>query len=158
MRNLILTTLTTALLAAAVPSYAFTAVDSVEREVIVQLPDGTEQVTREAADLVTPGERVVYSINFLNDDAAPATDLVLTLPVPAEIKFMEGTASEDQAIPVYSADGGKSFSSREQLRVRNSDGTLVAASSDDITHVRWSVPGPVAVGESGNLSFKGVLR
>ncbi len=158
MRNLILTTLTIACLAAALPSYALTASQTVQKEVVVQLPDGTETVSREAADLVTPGERVVYTLNFTNDDAQPATDLVLTMPIPGEIKFMEGTASNNNMTPEYSADGGKNFSSREQLKIRDIDGSLITASSSDITHIRWTVPGPLAVGETGNLYFKGVLR
>lgn len=158
MRNLILTSITTALLAVAAPSYALTASQTVEKEVVVQMPDGAEKISRESAELVVPGERVVYTLNFTNDDAQPATDLVLTMPVPTEIEFMEGTASTNNMTPVYSADGGKSFSSREQLRVRDIDGTLSPASSSDITHIRWTVPGPLAVGETGNLSFKGVLR
>jgi len=158
MRNLITATFTTALLAMAVPTYALSASQTVEKEVVVQMPDGTESVSRVAADMVTPGERVVYTLNFTNDDARPATDLVLTMPVPQEVRFMEGSASNTNMAPVYSADGGNNFSSREQLRIRDSDGVLQAASSGDITHIRWTVPGPLAIGETGNLSFKGILR
>lgn len=158
MRNLILTTLTTAMLAFAGQSYALSASQTVEREVIVQMPDGTESVKREAADMVTPGERIVYTLSFTNDDAQPATDLVLTMPVPDEVRFMEGTASSNNMTPVFSADGGKNFSSRAQLKVRDNDGMLKTASSGEITHIRWTVPGPLAVGETGSLSFKGILR
>lgn len=158
MRNLITATLTTALFAIAAPTYALTASQTVEKEIVVQMPDGSESVSRVAAEMVTPGERVVYTLNFTNDDAQPATDLVLTMPVPQEVRFMEGSASTNNMTPVYSADGGKSFTSREQLRVRDSDGVLQAASSGDITHIRWTVPGPLAIGETGNLSFKGILR
>lgn len=158
MRKLILSTVTTAMLAIAAPTYALSASQTVEREVVVQMPDGTETVSREAADMVTPGERIVYTLSFTNDDAQPATDLVLTMPVPDEIRFMEGTASNDNMTPVYSADGGKSFTTRAQLKIRDSDGMLQTASSGDITHIRWTVPGPLAVGDTGSLSFKGILR
>lgn len=158
MRKLILSTVTTALLAVAAPSYALSASQTVEREVVVQMPDGTETVSREAADMVTPGERIVYTLSFTNDDAQPATDLVLTMPVPDEVRFMEGTASNTNMTPVYSADGGKNFTSRAQLRVRDNDGNPQTASSGDITHIRWTVPGPLAVGDTGSLSFKGILR
>jgi len=158
MRHLFLGTLTAALLATGSQSYALTASQTVEKEIVVQQPDGTEMVLREAADMVTPGERVVYTLNFTNDDAQPATDLVLTMPIPQEVRFMEGTASETNMTPVFSADGGNNFSTRDQVRIRNSDGDLIRASSGDITHIRWTVPGPIAVGETGNLSFKGILR
>ena len=124
MRNLILTSITTALLAVAAPSYALTASQTVEKEVVVQMPDGTEKISRESAELVVPGERVVYTLNFTNDDAQPATDLVLTMPIPTEIKFMEGSASNNNMTPVYSADGGKNFLPREELRVRGGNGAL----------------------------------
>lgn len=137
---------------------ALTAKQTVEKEIVVQMPDGTETMSREVADTVTPGERVVYTLDFTNDDAAPASDLVLTMPVPAEIKLIEGSAAQEGARVVYSADGGKSFAERSSVRVATSDGTLRAANANDITHVRWTVPGPVAVGDSGSLSFKGILE
>jgi len=158
MRHLITATVTTVLLAMTVPAIALSANQTVEKEVVVQMPDGTEIISREAAETVAPGERVVYTLNFTNDEAQPATDLILTMPVPKEVRFMEGSASAANMVPVYSADGGTSFATRELLRVRDNDGFLQSASSGDITHIRWTVPGPLAVGESGNLSFKGVLR
>lgn len=158
MRNLITAAFTTLLLATGVPVFALSASQTVEKEIVVQMPDGTEIISRETAETVAPGERVVYTLSFTNDDAQPATDLVLTMPVPKEVRFMEGSASDNNMIPVYSADGGNSFAARELLRVRDNDGVLQSASSGDITHIRWTVPGPLAAGETGNLSFKGVLR
>ena len=158
MRNLITATFTTLLLATGVPVFALSASQTVEKEIVVQMPDGTETISRETAERVAPGERVVYTLNFTNDDAQTATDLVLTMPVPKEVRFMEGSASDVNMVPVYSADGGSSFAARELLRVRTADGSLQAASSGDITHIRWTVPGPIAVGETGELSFKGILR
>lgn len=158
MRNVISTTIITAMLAFAMPVFALSATQTVEKETVVQLPDGTESITRVSADTVTPGERIVYTLSFTNDDVQPATDIVLTVPVPKEVRFMEGSATNSNMIPVYSADGGSNFSTREQLRVRNNDGVFQAASSGDITHIRWTVPGPIAIGETGNLSFKGILR
>ena len=147
-----------AALALATPSYALTASQTVEKEIVVQLPDGTETLSREKADTVTPGERVVYTLSFTNDSTQPATDLILTMPVPKEVRYMEGSATDLNMVPVFSADGGTNFSTREQLQVLNNDGQFQAASSGDITHIRWTVPGPLAIGETDNLAFKGVLR
>lgn len=145
-------------LLASTSASALTAKQSVEKEVVVQMPDGTESVTRAPAELVVPGERVVYTLSYTNDDAAPASDLVLTMPVPKEIKYMDGTASNDGAKIVYSADGGQTFADRAALRKTGTDGVLRSATADDITHIRWTVAGPVGVGETGNLSYKGVLK
>ena len=142
----------------SVSASALTAKQSVEKEIVVQMPDGTESLNRGPAELVTPGERVVYTLSYTNDDAAPATDLVLTMPVPSEIKYMDESATLDGAKVVYSADDGKTFSSRAGLRVIGLDGNARTARSEDITHIRWTVAGPLAVGETGTLSYKGVLK
>lgn len=158
MRHLAFALIASASLLVSASASALTAKQSVEKEIVVQMPDGTESVTRGPAELVVPGERVVYTLSFTNDDAAPASDLVLTMPVPSEIKYMDGSATKDGANIVYSADGGQTFADRAVLRATGADGTVRTATAEDITHIRWTVAGPVAVGETGDLSFKGVLK
>lgn len=158
MRHFTFALIASASLLVSASASALTATQSVEKEVVVQMPDGTENVTRAPAELVIPGERVVYTLSFTNDDAAPASDLVLTMPVPEEIKYMDGSATKDGAKTVYSADGGKTFAERTTLRSAGADGVVRTATAEDITHIRWTVAGPVAVGESGSLSFKGILK
>lgn len=158
MRRFTLALIAATSLMASVSASALTAKQTVEKETVVQMPDGTENVTRAPAELVTPGQRVVYTLSYTNDDAAPASDLVLTMPVPSEIKYMDGTATKANAKTVYSADGGKSFFERNELRTIGLDGNVRSANAGDITHIRWTVSGPVAVGETGELSFKGILR
>jgi len=158
MRHLTLALIAATSLLASASASALTAKQIVEKEVVVQLPDGTESVTREPAQKVIPGERVIYTLSYTNDDAAPASDLVLTMPVPSEIKYMDGSATQEGALIAYSADGGKSFASRSAVRAAGSDGIMRTATAEDITHIRWTVAGPVAAGETGNLSFKGVLK
>ena len=158
MRHLTLALIAATSLLASASASALTAKQIVEKEIVVQMPDGTESVTRGPAEMVVPGERIVYTLNFTNDDAAPASDLVLTMPVPTEIKYMGGSATENGARTVYSADGGQSFAERSQLRTLGADGNVRTAVDEDITHIRWTVAGPVGVGETGNLSFKGILK
>jgi len=158
MRRLTIAFIAATSLTTSITASALTAKQSVEKEIVVQMPDGTQSITREPAELVVPGERVVYTLSYTNDDAAPATDLVLTMPVPSEIKYMDGSADVDGAKVVYSADGGQTFSLRTALRVVGDDGNSRTAISGDITHIRWTVAGPLAVGETGELSYKGVLK
>jgi len=116
-----------------------------------------KQIVRAKAANIAPGERVVYTLSFTNDDAEPASDLVLTMPVPEEIKYMDGTATRDGASIVFSADGGQTFAARDTLKA-SMDGVMRSATAADITHIRWTVTGPIASGESGNLSYKGILK
>lgn len=156
-RTTALASLLAALFAAA-PALAMEATQRVEREVVTTAPDGTQQVSRLPADAVVPGEIIVYTLDYVNTDAEPATDLVLAMPVPAEIVFAEGSADRSGAVVEYSADGGASFSDRFTLTVVDADGMQRAAEAADISAVRWRLAEPVAPGESGMVSFKGRLR
>ena len=158
MRRITIALIAAASILTSVSASALTAKQSVEKEVVVRLPDGTESITRAPAELVVPGERVVYTLSYTNDAAEPATDLVLTMPVPSEIKYLDESATTVDAQVVYSADDGQTFSSRAGLRITGADGNSRTATSEDITHIRWTVAGPLAVGEAGTLSYKGILK
>ena len=158
MRRITIALIAAASILTSVSASALTAKQSVEKEIVVQMPDGTESITRAPAELVVPGERVVYTLSYTNDAAESATDLVLTMPVPSEIKYLDESATTVDAKVVYSADGGQSFASRSGLRITDADGNSRTATSEDITHIRWTVAGPLDVGETGTLSYKGILK
>lgn len=142
----------------AAPAFALTASQTVEREVIVRNVDGSQTITREAADKVTPGDKVIYSLNYYNDAAEPADNIVLVMPIPSEINYIDGSADTKDAFSVYSVDGGKVFADRDDLRVLQADGNDRAALAEDITHIRWTVKDAVAPEASGTLSFSGRLQ
>ena len=136
---------------------ALTAEQTVEREVVVKNLDGTETVKREKADTVIPGENIVYSINYYNDLDKAAENVVLVMPVPAELTLIEGSADVSGAETTYSADGGKSFTNRENVIVKLEDNSTRVADANDITHVKWIVAS-ITPDQRGSLSFKGKLK
>lgn len=158
MRHLYRAILSTVVLGFAAPAFALTASQVVEKEIVVINDDGSEVTRRAPADTVVPGERIVYTLNYLNDKSEAANDLVLTMPVPGEVKFMEGSADNTASVVTYSADGGQSFAPRQALTVQTDEGQWVPAGAEDVTHVRWLVAGPLNAGETGQLVFKGVLK
>ena len=141
-----------------VPAAALEAEQRVLKEVKVQQADGTEKTSYVNADLVTPGSTVVYALVFRNDQSEPADDIVLVMPVPAEIAYIEGSATNRLARADFSADGGTTYAPRDRLSVTASDGSVRAAAASDITHVRWSVARAVMPGETGQLWFRGILK
>lgn len=147
-----------AVLGFAAPVSALTASQIVEKEIVVINDDGSETTRRTPAETVVPGERIVYTLNFTNDKSEAASDLVLTMPVPDAVKFIEGSADNKTSIVTYSADGGQSFAPRQSLTVQTDDGQWAPAGAEDVTHVRWLVAGPVQAGQTGQLVFKGVLK
>ena len=147
-----------AILASGVSANALTATQKVEKEITVQNTDGTNSTRLVSAAEVTPGEKIVYTVAYTNDSTAAATDIVLAMPVPADVRFLEGTADRPGTIVRYSADGGVSFAEREALVLPAVGGGTRAANSDDITHIQWRIAGPVPVGTSDEITFKARLR
>lgn len=141
-----------------VTALALTANQTVQKVVEVKNPDGTVQVKYVDADMVSPGEKIVYTLIIENDGAAVATDLVLIMPVPSEVKFVEGSATNSGTIVSYSADGGQTYSARNGLMALNSDGSVRVAETEDITHIQWKITDPIQSGNRDSLSFQGVLK
>ena len=158
IRRLSIFALSAALLAVGASAQALTATQKVEKEINIQQADGTNVTQRVAADEVTPGEKVVYTVDYLNDSAEPATDLVLAMPVPSDIRFLEGSADREGAVVRYSVDGGVNFVERNALIMPAVGGGTRPAGVDDITHIQWRIAGPVAVGASDAVVFKGRLK
>jgi len=136
---------------------AMTARQSVEREVIVRDANGVETVKREAADKVTPGETVIYSIKYENDSAEPATNIVLIMPVPKEVAYVEGSVTGGNANVSFSADDGATYVARGRLTVEQ-DGARRPARGDEITHIRWTLTGAVPANAAGEVSYKAILK
>ena len=136
---------------------ALTAEQTVEREVVVRNADGTETFKRVKADTVIPGERIVYSLNYYNDLDKPAENIVLVMPVPGEVTFLDGSAEQAGVRTTFSADGGQSFANRDDLAVKTADNSTRPAQAEDITHIRWVVAA-VNPGERGSLVYKGRLK
>lgn len=158
IRRFSILTISAAILTMGASAGALTATQKVEKEITVQQSDGTSETQLVSAAEVTPGEKIVYTVAFTNDSAEPATDIVLAMPVPVDVRFLEGTADKDGAIVQYSVDGGETFAERSALVLPAVGGGTRAASSDNITHIQWRIAGPVPVGASDKISFKARLK
>lgn len=158
IRRFSILALSAAVLASGVSASALTATQKVEKEITIQQADGTNVTKRVSAAEVTPGEKIVYTVAYTNDSAEAATDIVLAMPVPADVRFLEGSADRSGADVRYSADGGASFVERDALALPAVGGGTRAANSDDITHIQWRIAGPIPVGTSDEIVFKARLR
>jgi uncharacterized repeat protein (TIGR01451 family) len=148
-----------ALLALSTPAAAIAANDvAVSSKVMVervkQAPDGSSKVVREEPGIVTPGDKLVFLLSYRNGGSAPATGFRVTNPIPGAIAFAGGE-SEGATVSV---DGGKSWGPLASLRIANADGTSRAAQPADVTHIRWAFSQPIAAGNAGELSFRGVVK
>jgi uncharacterized repeat protein (TIGR01451 family) len=122
--------------------------------------DGRElTVLKKPSDvIVTPGDRVIFTLSYKNNGAQPANGFRATNPMPGPVQFV--AAAEDWA--EVSVDGGKSWGKLAALTVaaKAEDGSEVrrAASPEDVTHVRWVFASAIAPGAEGTISYRGVVK
>ena len=127
---------------------------SVFVEKTVPQADGRTRLVLEEPKIVVPGDKLVFVLNYRNQGAKPATDFVVTNPMPGAVAY-QGTPD---AGAIVSVDGGKSWGPMATLKVRKADGTFRSAYPEDVTHVRWAMKTPIPVGAAGKLSFRGIVR
>ena len=142
------------LLALVAPSLAMAADPvSLTSEVFVERvqedAEGKRTTVLEPPSVVTPGDKLLFVLSYVNGGADPAEDFVVTNAIPEAV---EG----DHAL--VSVDGGKTWGSLPALKVNRADGTTRAAGPADVTHIRWRFSQPIPAGEGGKLSFRGVVK
>lgn len=133
------------------------ASQAVDRVVVTTAEDGSLTEALVPAVTVVPGEMLAYSLNWENVDTKSAKNAVFTVPVPAEVTYVEGSAIADRAVVTFSADNGESFATRDELVVTAVDSSKSAVAAD-ITHVRWTYAEAVVGRSSGTLTYKAVLN
>ena len=115
--------------------------------------NGRQHVVLEEPKVVTPGDRLVFILNYRNVGNAPASEFIVTNPLPSAVSYQGSGESAEVSI-----DGGKSWGALAVLRKREPDGSWRAARPEDVTHVRWALNRAIPAGAEGRLSFRGVVR
>ncbi|WP_253190496.1 hypothetical protein [Sphingomonas sp. LM7] len=149
-----ITLLLAALTAAPAAASPIEIVSSVLAEKRAPAADGTTKVELVHAARVTPGDRVVYRIEYRNNGKQAASGLVIANPVPAAMHYA-GPADGSPA-PELSVDG-QTFGPLSALKVR-SGATMRSAVAADVRVVRWRLAQPVAAGAKGQVAFRAVLK
>ncbi len=129
---------------------------SVERVVSMEYEDGSTETEYVPAKAVEPGEELAYVVSFRNDGAEPADSVVMTIPVPKDMIYVEDSVIADNAAVDFSVDGGESFAPRDALTVEDGE-QIRKAAADEITHVRWTIA-RMTPGEEGMLAFHAILN
>jgi uncharacterized repeat protein (TIGR01451 family) len=109
---------------------------------------------------VLPGDVLRFQLRFTNQNPGDVRGVVFTNPVPAGLRYVDGSAGADrQDVTVeYSADGGKSFAAKPMI-TEVVAGTRVQkpVPPEQYTHVRWTVRGSIASGASVTAEFRVTL-
>jgi uncharacterized repeat protein (TIGR01451 family) len=105
-----------------------------------------------------PGDRVIYTIEYSNTGDTPATAVVITLPVPAEMTFVAGSADHPDATLTYSVDGARTYDRLENLTITDANGLARPARAEDVTALRWVRSQPLSPGSKAQLKYSAILK
>jgi uncharacterized repeat protein (TIGR01451 family) len=101
--------------------------------------NGREVVRLQPADLVVPGDEVVYTLEIRNTSAISRPPPTVDYPIPEHMRYVADSAVGAGAQVSYSIDGGLRFARPEELFVTGADGKKRPATADDYTHIRWQL-------------------
>lgn len=129
-----------------------------QKEQSVTLADGTVQTQLVEVTTVVPGDEVIYTIRFTNTGEESAAGVTITDPVPAEMRYIDGSAFSAGTDILFSANGGASWGKAGELTVSDNLGIERVATAADFTHIRWRMRHPLAAGKTGYARFRAALR
>ena len=130
----------------------------VEREIEVVDESGQKTIKREQAVTVLPGEVVVYTITARNVGEEPATNVVITDPIPEHMDYTGSVKGERTRI-TFSVDGGKTYDVATALMVPDGEGQGERpAKPEDYTHIRWQLNDALEPGSALSVEFHARLQ
>ena len=127
----------------------------VDKEVVKE--EEGQKVTRwvNASD-VEPGEKLRYTVRYVNVGDEPATDVRIENPVPELTVYVSDSASGEGSSIVFSADGGTTYEAAGQVtyevRVFGGGTDRRKAGPDRYTNIRWLIE-EIQPGSTGEVSF-----
>jgi uncharacterized repeat protein (TIGR01451 family) len=144
---------------AAAPPRGSLEVKTVVQKLSETVDESGERKTELVAiDTAVPGDEVVYTVMFTNIGAEPADNIRITNPIPAQMRYLSGTAFGPGSDIEYSVDGGQTFGQPPLLRISDDAGNERPAEAGDFTHIRWALNAPLDAGEGGFARFRAVIR
>lgn len=129
------------IVAAAAPQVAIDSAVFVERIV----PNKGRLL--QPANLLKRGDRVVYVVTWQR--MAGQGSFTVTNPLPRKVYFQSSADGREQV----SIDGGRTWGKLDSLRIGDR-----AATPEDVTHVRWTVPANEAARGTGQITYSAIVR
>jgi uncharacterized repeat protein (TIGR01451 family) len=126
-----------------------------EKEVTVT-ENGKKVVKAVPAKQFTPGDTIIYTVNYTNTGNEAATKAAIDDPVPQGTTYITNSATGADADITFSIDKGKTYKKPTLLIYEvnvNGKKEKKTASPDLYTNIRWTVAS-IPAGASGKVGFK----
>lgn len=142
-------------ISASVAAQGIELTTEVKKVKLVKKASGTVKRILVSAKKVVPGEEIVYFIAIKNNSEKPIERIQITDPIPKNMRYLAGTAENQDTYTHYSIDGGILFAKPEKLFIENEN---VLAKVDNYTHIRWTLKPVLNPGETKIVSFSAILN
>jgi uncharacterized repeat protein (TIGR01451 family) len=103
-------------------------------------------------------DELIVTVRFTNEGSDVVDSIRITSPVPADVKYVPGSASGPGSEVLFSVDDGRSFGRPDELTFVAPDGAVRGADAAEYTHVRWVLRAPLDAGATGIARFRAVAR
>jgi hypothetical protein len=103
-------------------------------------------------------DQLIVSVRFTNVSSSVVDTVRITSPIPADVKYVPGSASGPGSEVLFSVDNGRTFGRPAELTLRAPNGGTRVADAADYTHVRWVLHSPLDAGATGVARFRAVPR
>lgn len=120
--------------------------------------DGKRTVQRTGVVRAIPGTEVIYTTTFENIIDKPVGNIVINNPIPNDSEYKVNSAWGKDCEILFSVDGGKTFVSVENLKVKTADGKERPAQPKEYTHIRWIYKNQLGAGKTGEVGFRAIIK
>jgi len=121
--------------------------------------DSGQQLTKlVVASKVVPGDEVIYTITARNISGQPVESVVIGDPIPLHMIYVKGSAVGEGTTMTFSADGGTSFHTVEELVVIDEAGTARPAEAEDLTDIQWTLDSAIPPSATKSVGFRARLE
>jgi uncharacterized repeat protein (TIGR01451 family) len=107
----------------------------------------------ETPKTLNSGDTLHHEIRSINNGTKPEANTVITNPLPNSLAFVSASDVHE-----LSVDGGRTWGQLETLLIKMSDGRMRSATKEDVTHIRWRIVEPLAIGAEVRRSFRTRVR
>ena len=119
---------------------------------------GNKTIERVPVGQVLPGDTTVFVNMVQNNTAKIITGVKVDNPIPANMIYIDGSASAKNAALTFSVDGGKSYDIPGKLFVIQPDGKPRQAGPEDFTDIRWTLLTPLAPQANQQIEFQAIVK
>lgn len=134
------------------------AVSSTLERIVASAAADAQHVELAAGTVASHADQLILSVRFANVSGAVVDTVRITSAIPADVRYVPGSASGPGSAVLFSVDNGRTFGRPAELTLPAAGGGTRPADAADYTHVRFILDAPLDAGATGVARFRAVPR